>query len=365
MEDPSYFSGFSMEELLDLNDRSILEFILRDTYHLTSRSYDIEYQLRRKVGLLQRQVNDLKRQHTREPVYKFPSFSKLPAEIRCFIWDYAIPRRFVMKSDNGNILQRPPDVAHVCREARSVATRHGRMWKTLYLGTPRWTWFQADRDVVIWASRGDLGNLPSVVETIVLPGSKFEKNAVDNFLSLIRNDGFYHLKTIYVEMCNKFTIVGKKGWSPQVSMELFGFNKIILPNMESSSTCEAKIFKVLEREKTSSNIPQGIFEYWCGNVLTTNPSSPKARLEVDDWLQTKKTFSHSWPLAMAAVTPGIGLLPDKKSDLSLDIDASMPFSGRTWMQHFVESKPNIIPTCIFALVDDRLDEHNASNSTYT
>lgn len=351
-----------MDDLMELEDREILECILRDTYHLTGRMCLIEDQLKRRTDHL---LGNLRRHQTREPAYTFPKFSKLPSEIRCYIWDYAIPHRYIMKTEEANILQQPPDVAQVCREARSVATRHGQMWKTSYLGRSQWTWFQADRDVVIWAGSGDLGDLPSAVKTIVLPGDKFEENTTDFFRALIQKDGFCNLKTIYVERCNKFTMVGKE-WSPQVTMDLFAFDRIILPDMESSSsTCNINISKVLEREKTSSNIPRGIFKYWRGSALTTDPHSARARLEAGDWLDTKNKFSHSWPLAMAALTPGIGLLPNEKSDLPLDSDANMPFSDRTWMQHLVESAPNIIPTCVFALVDDGLDEYSAGLSSYT
>ncbi|KAI1800196.1 hypothetical protein F4811DRAFT_540309 [Daldinia bambusicola] len=70
--------------------------------------------------------------------FGFPQFKRLPPEVRATIWDLAIPSRILglAKEDLGGPLYfepylSPPSVAHVCREARSIACRTGRLVSTM------------------------------------------------------------------------------------------------------------------------------------------------------------------------------------------------------------------------------------------
>ncbi|RYP51696.1 hypothetical protein DL768_002997 [Monosporascus sp. mg162] len=371
--DASVLAASSAQGLVhSLDNRGLLKFILRDTHRLIEGVADIEQHLNRQVGVLERRIMSLHRQHVREPAYAFPYFSKLPPELRQRIWDLAIPRRYVRAvrlSDRGGVLQRPPDVAQVCREARAVATRHGGMWKTSYQGYPQWTWFQADRDVVIWNNTGDLGDLPSVAKTIVVPGSSMNFGLRDTLRNLIRRDGFRNLETIYIETGDKFTMVDKH-WSPKVVTELFGFDKILLPDMESwSAGCEKNIFSLLKREKHSANTPPDAFSYWCNNMdwrdsmnwcddmdwcdyMVDVDSDVDPRDDIYSWACKTRSFNFIWAQLMAELTPGLGLQPAEDGIYPLNSKAMRPFSSQTWREHFELSAPRIIPTCVFALVDD-------------
>ncbi|KAI1652505.1 hypothetical protein F4813DRAFT_377796 [Daldinia decipiens] len=70
----------------------------------------------------------------------FSQFKRLPVEIRAMIWDLAIPSRIlgltgeISHNIAGNscwyLFEQglsPPSVAHVCKEARSIACRSGRL----------------------------------------------------------------------------------------------------------------------------------------------------------------------------------------------------------------------------------------------
>ncbi|KAI1472040.1 uncharacterized protein F4812DRAFT_416441 [Daldinia caldariorum] len=88
----------------------------------------------------------------REPTdtFGFPQFKRLPLEVRTMIWDLAIPNRILGlagKFGNQNKPETfsfnphlsPPSVAHVCREARSIACRSGRLVNTIKKDSVRYS----------------------------------------------------------------------------------------------------------------------------------------------------------------------------------------------------------------------------------
>ena len=301
----------------------------------------------------------------REPVFPFPSFSRLPAEIRYHIWDLAIPRRYVMavkSTANRSILQPPPVVANVSAEARHIATRRGGMWRTEANEIPQWTWFQPDRDVVIYTWEGSLCQLPSIVETIVVSARDFQhvSCASSTFDHLLKVEGFHNLKTIYIELRGEVTMVDKY-WSPDMTSELFGSDKIVLPNMERlSSGVAPRLFRLLEREKLSSNsMPSDTFELWREHIV--DPEHEEADSDaIQRWANTKSQIQSGWANAMALLTPGVGLPSvDGEGFPYLDRHTMMPFGDLSWHDYFTNRMPEVIPTCGFALVEDRRKwEHN-------
>ena len=85
-------------------------------------------------------------------------FSKLPAEIRIFIWEAALPRRFLVYDDyterNYEKLG-PPAIAQVCHESREIALRNGSPHSfMLQSGRLVYTWYDASRDVISVNMRG-------------------------------------------------------------------------------------------------------------------------------------------------------------------------------------------------------------------
>ncbi|OTB14835.1 hypothetical protein K445DRAFT_318750 [Daldinia sp. EC12] len=105
--------------------------------------------------------------------FGFPQFKRLPPEIRTMIWGLAIPNRILgLKGSrlrdydeyysmyNFDPGLSPPSVAHVCREARSIACRSGRLvsirnyrecpYPNLmdegHVARPEWSWYDPSRD---------------------------------------------------------------------------------------------------------------------------------------------------------------------------------------------------------------------------
>lgn len=127
------------------------------------------------VGLLQNmnqrfdsveaRLNRLDRlgEHLDHPLPTFPQFRRLPPELRCRIWDFAIPRRKLRhySSDDSQCLISgralptsglpPPIISRVCRESRSVAKKHGAGMFPLRRGEendPYWSWFDGAHDIL-------------------------------------------------------------------------------------------------------------------------------------------------------------------------------------------------------------------------
>ncbi|CAJ2506239.1 Uu.00g003690.m01.CDS01 [Anthostomella pinea] len=75
----------------------------------------------------------------------------LPLEIREMIWEEALPRRVISADHNeSTFLPGPPSIAQVCRESRAFAIRSGSPRTFDHVdGSPRGTWFDASRDVVL------------------------------------------------------------------------------------------------------------------------------------------------------------------------------------------------------------------------
>jgi hypothetical protein len=105
---------------------------------------------------------------------RFPQFSRLPVEIRCMIWNFAIPCGIVhlvehrlTAIDAGWCVwsckqkQTPPAITQVCREARTVACRTGALvplkcpsknefeWPSSF--AIEWTWFDPTRDTLFFS----------------------------------------------------------------------------------------------------------------------------------------------------------------------------------------------------------------------
>lgn len=313
-----------------------------------------------KLDLERLQKNVISQIHRRCPRNigrTFPHFSSLPSEIRHRIWDLSIPRRFVSTMScihNGSIMQPPPAVAHTCREARTIASRHGGMWKTVSGIMSQWTWFQADRDVVIWTGGGSLCDLPGVVQSIVVARQNLFQsgNAPKTFEALLRA-GFHNLKEVYVEVGNHLQAVDED-WSPHVISELFGFEKIVLPNMEHLSLGRGpRISRVLGEEKSTSNMPPETFDYWRDSILDAEHDAPNTK-SIEEWAATRSEMQSGWLNAMALLTPGIGLSSvDGQEYPELNRHAMMSSGGLRWQDHFLNRMPEVIPTCGFALLDDR------------
>lgn len=353
METTTYDSGIELQELMDgLDDRELLEVLTRNTDKLLWQASLRESQLKCQVRRLERQVQDL-RTSWREPGIqsRFHAFAHLPPELRHRIWDFAIPKRFIIAitwDEYGYVTQRPPSVAHTCRESRAVATRCGGFFRTGDFLRPQWTWFQADRDVVVWTNDGHLGDVASVAESIVVFAKNLEDNAYITLTKLFRGQGFHNLKTIYVETGNNLNTADKM-WSPAVVSELFGFDSILLPDLAARDDVMQRIQDVVSRDKADTVIRKAFIPYWQKSLKYVTEGDDKE----GGWAEAWAWIVRCWCRVQADLSPYVGDEIDEDN----------------WFD-FMEDKygvplPEIIPTCMLAIVDDRTDSDIAGFPTVT
>ncbi|PIA88873.1 hypothetical protein CB0940_07102 [Cercospora beticola] len=80
------------------------------------------------------------------------SFSSLPAELRIAIWQFSIPEpRNIVLSWNGKEFRSngtPPNIAHVCHEAREEISKVYDLTFASPSGSPAKTWFDFARDAL-------------------------------------------------------------------------------------------------------------------------------------------------------------------------------------------------------------------------
>ncbi|KAK9422644.1 hypothetical protein SUNI508_00507 [Seiridium unicorne] len=126
----------------------------------------------KEARALRGEVQLLRQQMSCNP--RFPQFLRLPPEIRCIIWDFALPQNLVRITDDHWVIHdkewfgwkydnrhAAPAVAHVCREGRSIARRTGAMIPvtkirsasddysdTLPCYETEWSWFDSTRDAL-------------------------------------------------------------------------------------------------------------------------------------------------------------------------------------------------------------------------
>jgi hypothetical protein len=188
--------------------------------------------------------------HPGEHARTFPQFRHLPTEIRCLIWEMAIPRRKFwlgsLTAPSPGLALPPPPVSQVCHESRSIALRRGRLFCLYYTygfshgvnnlwgdlpdihysrgGRLYWTWFDGARDVI------ELGK-----DVVLPPGGMEILRQAETILMTLNDvtssfDGLkaifsdkqvrQNLRTFNVQWCKQF--VDEDIWHRHVVANIFG-----------------------------------------------------------------------------------------------------------------------------------------------
>jgi hypothetical protein len=214
----------------------------------------------RRQTLIESRLGNIERllAHPCKPWATFPQFSHLPAEIRCLIWEMAIPRRKLhdykrkipaphLRDPFSGFTARspclsPPAVAQVCRESRKVAKRRGDLFPVRFSWDKSqrlyWTWFDGSRDVLELSLYGwllPLGhsipmNILRRAETIVVHMEHVEPCWVN---AIFRDKKVRQtLRTINIQM--QFPkAVHKTNWNPDVFANVFDIDSVAMVDVES------------------------------------------------------------------------------------------------------------------------------------
>jgi len=243
--------------LIQASERQLLLLLLEKVDNLHRRINNLEWnQKQNTTTLLQKIEHSTAQLHTTSTQFLY--FNSFPFEIRRHIWNLAIPHRLLAltgKTYNRDAyLLRPPAVAHVCREAREVALRNGRMWfSQLDLPAATWTWFSPSKDIL-------LADVKSLVEGIDGAAEHVLVLAEDLYDFLSFDDPaqpWPRLKRISVhfenfERCDLNLWPLGREHDPDVISRLFGLETIRLLELDDDVAVE-DICKVLEQAKDPSS----------------------------------------------------------------------------------------------------------------
>ncbi|KAI1779426.1 hypothetical protein F4818DRAFT_436739 [Hypoxylon cercidicola] len=272
---------------------------------------------------------------------RFPQLAWLPEKIRRTIWEYAAANddgpRFVLQSGLVQIIQKPPALAHACRESRQVALRTGRMFQ---LGNGRGTWFRPETDVFLWGgSNLGLGELPRYVRNMVITNLLVTDyyQACDTFEWLLNCANFTQLETVYVEMGEIFTLLNNS-WHPAIEASLFKTNTIIIPNLffEEDELSE-------QIDKIHPLLPDDAATTWrnCRTIAFTQAN------EWVDHIAGDVTFA--WISTQAKRRKEI----HEDEIEAVENEVLMHPSGIPWWNYLANNAPTFSPTCVFARLADR------------
>ncbi|RWA03341.1 hypothetical protein EKO27_g11765 [Xylaria grammica] len=261
----------------------------------------------------------------------FPQFRRLPPELRCMVWKrLAIVRILELRGlDRDGSLNRrqcgkfrfigarsPPVIAHVCRESRNIACRHGRLiWIENSLGVVdrlqpskyirEWTWFDYWSDTLyfnaIVGKPSQVRNaiILSQVRHLILKPAKLEK--------------LWFLHTMFPCLTSVQLIVGSLEWPVRQDLEFEASlwrdgNTHVIVRVEDgadgaerahadlrnrlSPHCGAEACASLCKLVTASRRCGTSFDNWVGS------EKPGRRLEILRQVGDRSMLSRVWILSL-------------------------------------------------------------------
>ncbi|RFU73762.1 hypothetical protein TARUN_8491 [Trichoderma arundinaceum] len=258
-----------------------------------------------RIQLLQEQrIVELERQlesHC-ESKTEFPSFARLPPELRCQIWRLALPSqifrpfRFLQPSFLEWKSLPPPAISRVCREARYVAHQHGALYCHEFLAPIAWTWFNGHRDILDLSPyyMADNGFIPlqarllEETRTILLDAGLVDSPLIAGLFGKGGHLGNVH--TIYVMAGNTFQ-VDKQSWHPHAVARLFGDQSFALADIEDHRDLE-RLDQILE---TTGGADGSFMSKWHRDSiarLRVQVRPPAA--DMKSWKNAKRLLMQGW-----------------------------------------------------------------------
>lgn len=271
---------------------------LEEIQHVVERLQRVQLLQEHRITELERQLKS----HNGS-VAEFPFFSRLPPELRCQIWELALPVqifrpfRYLQPSFLEWTSVTPPPMSHVCREARYVAHRHGALYCHEFLAPMSWTWFNGHKDIL------DLspyripkdGFIP--LQTKLLEETRailLDADHVDNRLvaglfgkgSLLPN-----VRTIYLMAGNIF-LAERQSWHPHAVARLFGDKSFAHVDIEDDKEVE-RLEQLLHEMASASD--GSFMDKWHRDTITRLQTQvrPPATL-MGPWEKAKQLVMQGW-----------------------------------------------------------------------
>ncbi|KAI0898596.1 hypothetical protein F4806DRAFT_507401 [Annulohypoxylon nitens] len=273
----------------------------------------------------------------------FHQFPNMPAELQLEVWENATPEPqagYILLSDNLQVLQAPPAMAHACKTSRDVVLKCGRLYS---LDNGSLCWFNSDTDFLLWGGGPlGLGELAPAIQNIVIPRRLLNDyyTACETFERLLTDSEFTGLKNIFVNLEDDVSFVTKQ-WNPQVESELFNSesNTVVVPDLNLYNDSMDRI------DRVASLLPQRLADHW--------QQHKSIAFNDDDehwWVVLGGQIMHAYLSTVARLCEEI----NEDEYYQFEAGTLMHPSGEmTWWDFLFERAPNVLPTQAFARTTER------------
>ncbi|KAH6607173.1 hypothetical protein Trco_003486 [Trichoderma cornu-damae] len=233
---------------------------------------------------------------------EFHLFSRLPPELRCRIWELAIPSqifrpfRFLQPSFLEWKSLAPPAVSRVCREARHVAHRHGALYRHEFLAPVAWTWFDGRRDTLDLSPyylAGD-GFIPlqarllREARAVMLDVGLVDGPAVAGLFG--KGSRLANVDTIHLMAGSTFQ-VERQSWHPHAVARLFGDRSFALVDIEDGRELE-RLERILDMAAEAGGSLMGKWHRDAIARLRAQVRPPAAGMEA--WEEARRLVVRGW-----------------------------------------------------------------------
>ncbi|KAM6480154.1 hypothetical protein HDV62DRAFT_381741 [Trichoderma sp. SZMC 28011] len=236
-------------------------------------------------------------------VAEFPSFSRLPPELRYQIWESALPVqifrpfRYLQPSFLEWTSVTPPPISHVCREARYVANRHGALYCHEFLAPMSWTWFNGHKDILDLSpyripKDGFIPLQTKLLEetrAILLDADHVDNRVVAGLFgegSLLPN-----VRTIYLMAGNIF-LAERQSWHPHAVARLFGHKSFAHVDIEDDREVE-RLEQLLHGMASASD--GSFMDKWHRDTITRLQTQVRPPATVmEPWEKAKQLVMQGW-----------------------------------------------------------------------
>ncbi|EHK22685.1 uncharacterized protein TRIVIDRAFT_209235 [Trichoderma virens Gv29-8] len=259
-----------------------------------------------QTQLLQAQrITDLERQleSHREGIAEFPFFSRLPPELRCQIWEMALPVqifrpfRFLQPSFLEWTSVPPPVISRVCREARYVAQQNGALYCHDFLAPLSWAWFNGHTDILDLCPYNIVGNSFTSLQTKLLEETRtvlLDVNSVNSLSIKVlfgEESRLPNVHTIHLMAGNTFQ-AERQSWHPHAVARLFGSQSFAHVDIEDDD--EVERLEQLLIEMTSAS--DGSFtDKWQMDAITKLRAQVRPPATVmEPWRKAKQHIMQGW-----------------------------------------------------------------------
>ncbi|KAM0472039.1 hypothetical protein ACHAPX_008986 [Trichoderma viride] len=273
---------------------------LKEMQETVKRFQNIQILQQQRIIQLGRQLESYRARQA-----EFAPFSRLPPELRRYIWRLAIPPqifrpfRYLEPSHLERKSLPPPTISRVCQEARLVAYQQGALYRHWFLAPVFWTWFSGRRDILDLSSYciSENGFIP--LQTGLLRGARaiILDVGLINDLSITgmnsKSSNLQSVNTIYLSVGNPFQ-VENRSWQPQAVAQLFRGQSFALIDVEDDNELK-RLEQILEISDSDDVDDVNGMGWWHTEAVTRLEGIIRPPVEkMKAWRDARLLLSKGW-----------------------------------------------------------------------